>query len=288
MVWNIIPTKVRISQTIPSSHLDTTCFLCSFPIDSLFHLFFTCPIARVVWHQSFWPTDILALNVTNMIDWLLIIFNLESIGILKAESHMFQIFAAVACDQLWFTMNKAHHEDLVPNALVISATIDKIVLEHHSAWTSTLVRNLAVWKKLCSPFFKINYDTAICGSFSAQAAVCRNSSGSIIQWSYLISPQCTAIYGETLAALLAVRLALSLRTTSFILKGDSLTIILALQNSTISQGWRIASTNSHIHSFIPPTTSWTASRVNRSVNFCTHHVVNWIATRLHSDCILIL
>jgi hypothetical protein len=40
--------------------------------------------------------DILALNVTNTTDWLLIILNPETIGIPKAESHMFQIFATVA------------------------------------------------------------------------------------------------------------------------------------------------------------------------------------------------
>jgi hypothetical protein len=167
MVWNIIPTKFHISQTINSSPNDTSCSICSFPIDFILHLFFSCPIARVVWHQSFWPLDSLALPVHDITDWLLIL-NPATIGIPQTTTHMFQIFVAVACDQLWFSRNKAHHNKLVPNALTISATINNLVLEHHSAWSSSLIRNPEVWQKPCSPFYKVNYDTAIRPSFSAK------------------------------------------------------------------------------------------------------------------------
>jgi hypothetical protein len=121
MVWNIIPTKAQISQSIPSSLPDTSCSLCSFPLDSLLHLFFTCSIARVVWRHSFWPLD-----MTDITNWLLIILNPHRmIGIPQAEIHLFQIFAAIACDYLWFIKNKAHHDGLIPNALVISSTINR-------------------------------------------------------------------------------------------------------------------------------------------------------------------
>lgn len=80
----------------------------------------------------------------NITDWLLIILNPTTIGISLTDSHKFQIFAAVACDQLWFSRNKAHHDHVVPNALAISATINKLVLEHFSAWSSTLLRSLEV------------------------------------------------------------------------------------------------------------------------------------------------
>jgi hypothetical protein len=125
---------------MPSTHLDTSCSLCSNLIDSLSHLFFTCPIAHVVWRQSFWPLNSIALNVSNMIDWLLIILNPHNmIGIPQSEAHMFQIFVAVACNYIWFVRNKAHHGDLIPDALVISTAINKTVLEHHSAWRSKQV-----------------------------------------------------------------------------------------------------------------------------------------------------
>jgi hypothetical protein len=224
-----------------------------------------------------------------MTDWLLIILNPHRMpGIPQTEAHMFQIFVVVACDYLWFTRNKSHHDGLIPNALVISATINKTVLEHHSAWTTKLVKTPDVWKRPSPSYFKINYDTVIRDSFSTQAAVCNNSTGSIIKCSSLISSPYIAIYGETLATLLAANLAISLKLPSFILEGDSLNVILTLQQSAITQDWRLASTISHIHSIIPPTASWKASRVNRRENFCAHHVANWTTTRLHSNCIPIL
>jgi hypothetical protein len=158
-------------------------------------------------------------------------------------------------------------------------------LEHHSAWSSSLIRSPEIWQKPCLPFYKVNYDTAIRPTFSAQAAVVRNFSGSVIGCSSIISPPCSALYGEARAALLAAHLAISLNITSFILEGDSLTVSRALQNSTVNQDWRITSMISHIRSIIPSSTSWSASHINRSANFCAHYVASWAATRLHSDCI---
>jgi hypothetical protein len=59
-------------------------------------------------------------------------------------------------------------------------------------------------------FLKINYNTTIRDTFSAQAAVCRDSRGSIIRCISLISFSCSHIHSEALAALLAARLAFSL------------------------------------------------------------------------------
>jgi hypothetical protein len=108
-----------------------------------------------------------------MADWLSIIPNHERIGIPRKDFHLFQIFAMIACDQLWFSRNKAHHEDLIPNTLVISATINKLALKHHFGWSSKLIKTLEVWKKPNSPYLKINYDIAIRDSFSTQASVGR-------------------------------------------------------------------------------------------------------------------
>jgi hypothetical protein len=94
-IWNILPTKTRISTSILNSTMDTSCSLCSFPTDSLFHLFFSCPIARVVWQNSFWPLDILALRMSSMVLWLDIILYLEKVGIPLSDTHLFRIFALV-------------------------------------------------------------------------------------------------------------------------------------------------------------------------------------------------
>jgi hypothetical protein len=107
----------------------------------------------VVWRQSFWPLDTIALNVTNMTNWLLMILNPHQLlDIPQAKAHMFQIFADVACDHLWFIRNKTHHKGLIPNALIISSTINKTILEYHSAWKIKLAISCEVWQSH-SPFF---------------------------------------------------------------------------------------------------------------------------------------
>jgi hypothetical protein len=69
-----------------------------------------------------------------------IILNPHNIGIPILESHLFQIFAAIACYQIWFTRNKAHHENLVPHALVIPVTINRYTtLLGLSSWLNLLL-----------------------------------------------------------------------------------------------------------------------------------------------------
>jgi len=137
------------------------CSLCSSSTDSLVHLFFSCPIARVIWRNSFWPLDIQALCISSTVDWLQVILHPQVIGIPASESHFFQIFVAVACDQTWYARNKAHHENLIPNALYISAKINHISTEHNMTWNSKVSLFFPVWSKPIGSTFKINFDTAI-------------------------------------------------------------------------------------------------------------------------------
>jgi hypothetical protein len=252
---------------------DASCCLCSSSTDSLVHLFFSCPIARVIWRNSLWPLDIQALCISYMVDWLQVILHPQVIGIPASESHFFQIFAAVACDQIWYARNKAHHENLVPNALSISAKINPISTEHNMAWNSKVSLFPPVWSKPTASTFKINFDTTIREQFSAKSLVCRDSTG--------------AIYMEASAALLAAQLSLSLKLPSVIFEGDSLMVTLAINNPSITQDWRISSIILDFLSTIPSSTSWSASHINRSANFCTHYIANWAATRFFSSCILI-
>jgi hypothetical protein len=155
MVWNIVPTKSRISLSIHSG-LDTSCSLCSNSNNSLLHLFFSCPITRVIWRNSFWPLDILALHISFMFDWLNIILHLEMIGIPLVDTHFFQIFAMVACDRIWFSRNKAFHEGLIPNALFVSSSVNQVSRAHFSTWSNKTSSIKQVWKKPDSGCFKIN------------------------------------------------------------------------------------------------------------------------------------
>ena len=92
----------------------------------------------------------------------------------------------------------------------------------------------------------------------------------------LISHPCSPHMGEALAAQLATSVTHSLSLTRFILKGDSLVVIQALNSSSSVQDWRISpvimSSLNNIHS----DSLWEARKINRSANFCAHSVARWV------------
>jgi hypothetical protein len=88
-----------------------------------------------------------------------------------------------------------------------------------------------------------------------------------------------------LAAKLVVSLALSLHLDRFIIECDSQVVILALQQPSIVQDWRITDTIHQTLDMFPPDSSLSARKVNRSANFGTHYVAHWAAARFSSSSI---
>jgi hypothetical protein len=286
IAWDILPTKSRLSSLFPISPSDMNCPLCHTENDSLSHLFFRCIFSRVVWRNSFWPLDSLAWSNLNIADWIKGILNPSIFfGIPKKDTHLFQVFAAVFCDLFWFSRNKAAHEGLIPDPLCLAASIKKVALDHARAWKVSSPAWIEKWAPPPIGSHTINFDTAIREHFSVQAAVCRNSNGKIISAVSQVNPPCVPIFGEALAARLAVTLASSLKLKSFILEGDSALVIMALQQPLIVQDWSIADIISDTLSIIPFSSSWKARKVNRSANFCAHHVAFWAAARSHAGSI---
>jgi hypothetical protein len=120
--------------------------------------------------------------------------------------------------------------------------INKIVLEHQSAWKIKLSASIETWPLPYAPYFKINFDTTIRDNLSAQAAVCEDSIDHFIKGFSYIRPPCDLISGEALAALWASHLAISLDLSHFILESDLLIVALTLQRLDITQDWQIVST----------------------------------------------
>jgi hypothetical protein len=278
IAWDIVPSKARISLILHIPPSDSFCPLCKSEVDSLHHLFFRCIFARVAWRQSFWPLDSQSWSSLSLPNWIKgIILPHLTFGIPKTETHLFQIFATVLCDLLWYSRNKAVHEGIIPNILQLADTIKKIALAHSAAWKPTPVPIAESWSPPAIGSFKINFDTAIRDNFSAQAAVCRDHNGSIISACSQISPSCDPIYGEALAAFLAATLVASLKLNSFSIEGDSLIVISALQAPSPVHNWQIERVIADSINIIPASCSWEARKINRSANFCAHHVTHWAA-----------
>ncbi|XP_059451120.1 lysM domain receptor-like kinase 10 [Corylus avellana] len=183
------------------------------------------------------------------------------------------------------TQNQAVHNGVIPEASQLAAKINRISLEHHAAWTPSSKPVRELWSPPPTGIFKVNFDTAIRESFSVQAAVCRNSNGQIIKILSQVRPPCNPTYGEAQAALLAASLAASMHLDNFILEGDSSIVISSLQHPSIVLDWHIDHVITDTISLIPASSLWETRKVNRSVNFCAHHVAYRAAARVISGCI---
>jgi hypothetical protein len=152
---------------------------------------------------------------------------------------LFQIYASVLCDQIWYARNKAVHEGSIPDISSLASSIKRSALDHAAAWkpSSPLVKEF--WSPPLAGSYKINFDTVIRDSYSVQSAVCRDSEGKIIKAIAQTNPPCEPTYGEALTARPATSLAAVLKLTNFSLEGDFKIVIDALKTPSITVDWHI-------------------------------------------------
>jgi hypothetical protein len=188
--------------------------------------------------DSLWPLDSLKWSALSLSDWIKgILTPFNSFGIPSTDSHLFQIYAIVFCDLIWFSRNQAIHKSVIPEVSKLATNIKHVSYEHFAAWSSKLQPVKEIWSKPPQDFCKINFDAAIREDFSTQAAVCRNSNGEIIKIITQVRPPCSPVYGEALATQLASVLANSLQLEQFILEGDSAIVISSLNEPALSLDW---------------------------------------------------
>ncbi|XP_059451183.1 uncharacterized protein LOC132181985 [Corylus avellana] len=286
VAWDIVPSKTRINAVFPIPQADLICPLCKVEEDSLHHLFFRCFFARISWRSSHWPLDSLKWSTLTLPNWIIGILSPNKyFGIPLVDTHLFQIFATVLCDSLWFARNQAIHNGVFPKASNFADKIMRLSLEHYAAWNTTSQPMKESWNPPQQGSYKVNFDIATADHFSVQVAVCRDANGQIIKTLYQFSPTYEHAYREAQAALLAAKLATSLKIESFVLEGISDIVISSLQQPSTVLDWQIASLISDVISLIPSSSHWEARKVNRSANFCAHYVAYWAAARVFSGCI---
>jgi hypothetical protein len=265
--------------SLPSAGL--ICPLCNVEEDSLHHLFFRCPFARVSWRSSHWPLDSLKWSNITLANWINgILSPFQSFGIPLVDTHLFQIYASVLCDMLWFAKNQALHKGILPNISKFAENIMSLSLDHFAAWNymSQPVRDL--WFAPKDNWYKVNFDFTSIELFSVQAAVCRNSHGTVVKSLYQFTPPIDDVYAEAQAALLVASLASSLKLDKFVLEGNSTNVISYLQQLSLGLDKLLVSLFSKLFSLIPPSSLWDARKVNKSENFCTCYVTHWAVARV--------
>ena len=100
-----------------------------------------------------------------------------------------------------------------------------------------------------------------------------------------ISSYCSPNMGEALVAQLAISLTHSLSLDRFILEGNYIVLIQALNHPNSDFDWRISPIILESLDTIPSASLWEARKINRSANFCAHLVARWAAAKSYSGSI---
>jgi hypothetical protein len=121
---------------------------------------------------------------------------------------------------------------------------------------------------------------AIRDSFAVTAVVISDSSGNIIMAATQRLHSTDILVGEVSAALLTSQLALSLGYDHFIIEGDALLVILAINSPELFSLWNFSNVVSDINLSLSSFQSWNALKVSRCANYRAHALDKWAASRL--------
>jgi hypothetical protein len=128
-------------------------------------------------------------------------------------------------------------------------------------------------------YLKLNFDVAVRSNYMVAAAVISDHDGSLLWTVARKLPLLDINAGEASAALLAVETANCYYPSSkLILEGDSLATILALNNPSYCTDWSSSGIIADVTFFLSSFSSWSATKVSRSINLRAHLVAKWAAS----------
>jgi hypothetical protein len=84
--------------------------------------------------------------------------------------------------------------------------------------------------------------------------------------------------GEAVVALLSTQLAISAGVRQFLLEGDALLVILAVNQPLLFSSWQFSYFISDIRLDLSSFHSWNARKVFKCANFHVHALTKWAAT----------
>lgn len=155
----------------------------------------------------------------------------------NANAHHFQLFVAIAFDQLiWMLRNKVRLNQILNfDTINITTTISRLSLEHLWAWRAApnliATSKFNNWRSLA---YRLQYDVAVRSTFSMAPAICLDELGNIMKAQTKLLPDISdPLSTEAHAARLAAILARSQDLNALILEGNSSVVTAALQRKEL-------------------------------------------------------
>jgi hypothetical protein len=139
-----LPIRPNIFRFLHQQDLDMVCcLLCQLPVESLQHIFLSCPFSRIMWPNSLWPLHTVSFSHMPFVDWIKALLRPHfSLGISVQDVHSFQISAFGLMDQIWFARNKLILEAITLVPFNTLKCIKNTTQHHLLAWQNS---NLADW-----------------------------------------------------------------------------------------------------------------------------------------------
>ncbi|GLT71069.1 hypothetical protein SLA2020_431110 [Shorea laevis] len=183
----------------------------------------------------------------------------------------------IAIDAIWCARNNRVHNNVIIHFPSILIQIQNSTQIHRKAWSDKDL--LVSWVPPSLGILKVNFDVAVRSNFMVAAAVITDHDGCLLSAVARKIPLLDINAGEAKAALLAIETTADLYPLSkIILEGDSLVTIMALNNPDFCTDWSSRGIISDVLSSLSSFSSWSATKVSRSVNLRAHLVAKWAAS----------
>ena len=278
MAWEILPTTSVLKSRFSLSSID--CYLCNNAIESLEHIFLYCDWVAQLWFAGPWPLNMSHMNNVYIADWVKMIINPKhGLGLEGEEAKDFQLYAAILCDQIWMTSNKARLEGIKTSPEMVARQVTKTYEKHKNAWRnqSTKSPKDSSWTPPPLNWIKLNFDVAIREDKASVAVVARDQRGKLIgAWTEQLE-QTKPLLGEAKATWLAIKKAADEGFKRIILEGDALNVIEPLKNKAVIPHWRIKAVLEDILFLVKYFDNVSFSFIYRDSNIIAHLLAQWAA-----------
>ena len=260
--------------------MDSSCSLCDHHLETSIHLFWECPLARVVWFGSEWSIRSEGILLQNPMSLIEILVDLSAtLGFNGVVKENFLLMGALILDQLWKLRNAKVHDGRSVKMNHISRELSVRGREHWDIrripQSSSIPHPSTGW---CFPnhgVIKFNCDAAVGGSFSCIVVVARNWRGEVVLALSRRVNTTIPLQAEAEALLWATHLAAELFMDLVIFESDSKSCIVALSNRLAGVSWRIRSCLSDIFLYLADHPSWSFKWIRREANGASHALARW-------------
>lgn len=159
--------------------------------------------------------------------------------ILEDEMQLFQIFAILAIDNVWFLRNEVIHESVIPSPTWLIHKISKVLLDHTTVWTETQKELKIAHFHLPEDQFILQFDIAVRKNGTTTANICRTGSGTLFFALISLILNTNPIVGEATTVLLWIQEARNRNMRKMWIEGDLKQAIYTIQKDTSAIDWEM-------------------------------------------------